>query len=80
MKTAFITVLIIALVALGYIFYTRDNSSTGIVPSRNGDETTVCTMDAKLCPDGSYVGRQGPNCEFVECPTSTSVKTDVKVY
>ena len=27
----------------------------------------VCTMDAKLCPDGSYVGRTGPNCEFV-CP------------
>lgn len=27
----------------------------------------VCTMDAKLCPDGSYVGRSGPNCEF-RCP------------
>lgn len=29
----------------------------------------VCTMDAKLCPDGSYVGRTGPNCEFKPCPT-----------
>ena len=28
-----------------------------------------CTMEAKLCPDGSYVGRTGPNCEFAECPT-----------
>lgn len=27
----------------------------------------ICTMDAKQCPDGSYVGRSGPNCEFV-CP------------
>lgn len=27
-----------------------------------------CTMDAKLCPDSSYVGRSGPNCEFL-CPT-----------
>jgi hypothetical protein len=27
----------------------------------------ACTMDAKQCPDGSYVGRSGPNCEFV-CP------------
>ena len=30
----------------------------------------ACTADAKLCPDGSYVGRTGPNCEFV-CPTQT---------
>ncbi|GEM_PF-3333106 len=29
---------------------------------------TVCTQDAKLCPDGSYVGRTGPNCEFASCP------------
>ncbi len=29
----------------------------------------VCTMDAKICPDGSSVGRTGPNCEFEECPT-----------
>lgn len=29
---------------------------------------TVCTADAKLCPDGSYVGRQGPRCEFAPCP------------
>ncbi len=24
-----------------------------------------CTDDAKLCPDGRYVGRTGPRCEFV---------------
>lgn len=29
----------------------------------------VCTMDAKICPDGSSVGRTGPNCEFAACPT-----------
>ena len=28
-------------------------------------EPVVCTMDAKQCPNGSYVGRTGPNCEFV---------------
>ena len=28
----------------------------------------VCTLEAKLCPDGSYVGRTGPNCEFAACP------------
>lgn len=30
-------------------------------------EQVMCTMDAKQCPDGSYVGRSGPNCEFI-CP------------
>ncbi|MEK7571910.1 MAG: hypothetical protein AAB553_06585 [Patescibacteria group bacterium] len=30
-------------------------------------EQTVCTMDALVCPDGSTVGRSGPNCAFV-CP------------
>jgi len=28
----------------------------------------ACTQEAKLCPDGSYVGRTGPNCEFALCP------------
>ncbi len=30
----------------------------------------ACTMDAHMCADGSYVGRSGPNCEFV-CPPTT---------
>lgn len=29
---------------------------------------TQCTMEAKLCSDGSAVGRTGPNCEFAKCP------------
>jgi hypothetical protein len=28
----------------------------------------VCTMDVKMCPDGSYVGRVGSDCHFPECP------------
>jgi len=28
----------------------------------------ICTDDAKMCPDGSYVGRTSPNCEFAPCP------------
>ncbi len=28
----------------------------------------ACTQEAKQCPDGSYVGRTGPNCEFAPCP------------
>ena len=33
-----------------------------------GGNQIACTQDAKLCPDGSYVGRVSPNCEFALCP------------
>lgn len=31
-------------------------------------EPVFCTADAMLCPDGSYVGRSAPGCQF-RCPT-----------
>jgi len=31
-------------------------------------ENVACTMDAKICSDGSAVGRIAPNCEFAPCP------------
>ena len=33
-----------------------------------GDEAVFCTQDAKICSDGSGVGRTGPKCEFTACP------------
>lgn len=38
----------------------------------DGTEVIACTMDAKQCPDGSYVGRVAPFCEFAECPALDS--------
>jgi hypothetical protein len=35
-------------------------------------QATACTMDAKACPDGSYVGRIAPNCEFAACPAAST--------
>ena len=29
---------------------------------------TICPQDAKACSDGTTLSRQGPNCEFPECP------------
>ncbi len=31
-------------------------------------QPVACTMDAKQCPDGSYVGRVAPDCAFAACP------------
>lgn len=32
------------------------------------NEPVACTTDAKVCSDGSTVGRVGPDCEFAACP------------
>lgn len=34
----------------------------------------ACTMEALMCPDGSFVGRSGPKCEFAACPGAASVE------
>jgi hypothetical protein len=45
------------------------------------DGHQACTQEAKICPDGTSVGRTGPNCEFTECPAPTTSQTaDWKVY
>lgn len=31
-------------------------------------DVVVCPMDARKCPDGSFVGRIAPDCNFAECP------------
>ena len=41
------------------------------------DDTVACTMDAMQCPDGSFVGRTGPDCAFV-CPPAPVVPADVQ--
>jgi len=55
----------ILIVGLAVYYFLSPSSPADSV----GDSDVVfCTMDAKQCPDGSYVGRTGPNCEFV-CPS-----------
>lgn len=33
---------------------------------------TACDREAKICPDGSTVGRVLPKCTFAACPTTTT--------
>lgn len=47
-------------------------AGTWYVSSPRTEGPVACTMEAKLCPDGSYVGRSGPLCEFAACPTSST--------
>jgi hypothetical protein len=43
-------------------------------PTPKPVEKIFCTQEAKLCADGSSVGRTGPRCEFAECPAPKRVE------
>ncbi len=52
-------------------------SQVVVKQKRSTPVSRACTQEAKQCPDGSYVGRTGPNCEFTACPaTVTQCNTD----
>lgn len=53
-----------------------------MVANKNSAKQVACTQEAKICPDGSSVGRAGPKCEFAKCPTPpTPISTaDWKKY
>lgn len=57
--TTIVAIVALVVVALGGWFYFSSTNTES--------EPVFCTADAMQCPDGTYVGRTGPNCEFV-CP------------
>jgi hypothetical protein len=66
MNRILILIFVIAVFILGGLLYIYNPEPTKYTNPK--EVKVVCTADAKLCPDGSYVGRTGPNCEFL-CPT-----------
>lgn len=71
MQKGFVPVLIIILVAAaalagGFWIY---QSNPPIPSNPTPTPKVACTQDAKLCPDGTGVGRTGPKCDFAPCPT-----------
>ncbi|EKE11266.1 MAG: hypothetical protein ACD_15C00112G0010 [uncultured bacterium] len=66
-------IIILISVVLGFSFWTmsRDVDTTPIfVKTGKKQAERLCTQEAMQCPDGGYVGRSGPKCEFAQCPTS----------
>lgn len=64
-KSIYLLIGIVVLGGLGFFIF----RSPALAPTMEEDDNGVaCTADAKQCPDGSYVGRIGPRCEFSTCP------------
>ncbi len=82
-----VLVVVVALIAGSAYLYTKPEEE--IIPvspidgevseGEEGGTQIACTMDARQCPDGSYVGRVGPKCEFADCPSTPSVNLTTRV-
>lgn len=70
MRRRYIIVGIIVLVVLGILFIFWPQVSGMFVGKTS--QPVACTQEAKICPDGSAVGRTGPRCEFAQCPAITT--------
>ena len=63
----------IIIIIFGFVVYKL------ILPKNETPNTPqACTEEAKICPDGSAVGRTGPNCEFAICPTLNSLMSEAE--
>lgn len=65
-------VLLLVFGLVAFIYRYELEQPHGILSGIPGTSTTTpgaaCQTDAKICPDGSAVGRTGPNCSFATCP------------
>jgi hypothetical protein len=58
----------ILLIAIGAWWFFADES--------NKEGPAACTMDAKICADGSSVGRVPPQCDFAPCPKEDLIQVE----
>ncbi len=69
-----------SLIAFGLMFVASSivlaQVSVGGYAVTSSQPAPICTADAKLCADGSYVGRSGPNCAFI-CPEDGAIPPSV---
>ena len=69
-------IVLIVVVGAGAFVY-RNMMERPLAPG--GNEPVACTMEAKLCPDGTGVGREGPACEFAACPPPNVEVADARL-
>ena len=62
-----IIAILIGVAVIGGVAWWYSTYGVSLAP---GGEGVACTQDAMQCSDGTWVGRTGPNCEFV-CPDGT---------
>ncbi len=78
-KKVILTVIVILFIsfvfALAFSPRAKKSEPSQVIPptldktkTQPSDNPVACAQDAKLCPDGSYVSRHPPTCDFDPCP------------
>ncbi len=65
----------LCVLAVMFVIGVQGCSGSDPVMGRGGDAVdtpnftgnAACTRDARRCPDGSYLGRVAPHCQFAPC-------------
>lgn len=70
MKESISVIIIIIILVFGVILNWTNKKS-------EPTPLVACPTDLKLCADGSYVGRNLPDCGFLECPKIEEVINDL---
>lgn len=71
LKTLLLGVVLIVLVGIGGLVYRN--------AAEHPSQQIACPLDAKLCPDGTAVGRTGQSCTFPVCPPPNVSLDSVKI-
>lgn len=69
-----ITIVLIVLIISGFFAFQKLSKNLNFqgnnqLQNQEQDKNIACSQEAKMCEDGSFISRTGPNCEFTECPT-----------
>lgn len=79
-------VVLIGIIAFTWQFFFAPDVEPLVTPApqvtqvQNPNQTWECNADAFVCPDGSAVGRTGPNCEFAACPADDATEAEVTTF
>ena len=71
MKSLFAGIVLIIVLGVGGLVYKN--------AVEHPNQPVACPADAKLCPDGTAVGRVGLGCEFPACPPPNVTLSDINV-
>lgn len=65
----------IPVIVLAAVILVLQRGPLAVAPSSSPSPSVqACSLEAKQCPDGSYVARTGPDCEFAPCPNTRTVQ------
>lgn len=78
-KRNLIILLVLILVAGAAYYMVADERRDDDV-GEGDKEGVMCTQDAMECPDGSFVSRVAPSCEFAPCPYPENKRPSAPVF